>query len=253
MNIKDKVILITGACGVIASKLVTELDQRGAVLLLVDSNESKLKEDFSKLSNPHSRYYVTDLSDAQKHNEIVKILDNAYGKLDCAIHLAYPRSAGWGKAFGKLDHKFLLEDLNKQLALPILFSQVILKFYDKQNYGNLIHVSSVQGVAAPKFEHYEGTSMVSPIEYTAVKTALIAITKYLAKLYKNKNIRVNCVSPGGILDNQPDSFLKKYKSSCVNKGMLDSEDLIGSFLFLISDESRYITGQNIIVDDGWSL
>ena len=77
--------------------------------------------------------------------------------------------------------------------------------------GNLIHISSIQGISAPKFEHYEGTNMSSPIEYSAIKSGVIAITKWLAKKYKNMNIRVNCVSPGGILDNQPIKFLEKYR------------------------------------------
>ena len=106
---------------------------------------------------------------------------------------------------------------------------------------------------APKFQHYEGTNMISPIEYSAVKAGIISITKYLAKYCSNQNIRVNCISPGGIKNNQPNKFLKKYKKDCSSKGMLDPEDLNGSLLMLISDYSQFITGQNIVIDDGWSL
>jgi NAD(P)-dependent dehydrogenase (short-subunit alcohol dehydrogenase family) len=109
------------------------------------------------------------------------------------------------------------------------------------------------GVVAPKFENYEGTSMTSPIEYTAVKSGIISLTSWLAKYYKNKNIMVNCVSPGGILDQQPQSFLDKYCNSCTSKGMLDPTDVAGTVLFLLSKQAKYINGQNIVVDDGWSL
>jgi NAD(P)-dependent dehydrogenase (short-subunit alcohol dehydrogenase family) len=139
------------------------------------------------------------------------------------------------------------------LGGAILFSQRFLEFFKEQGHGNLIHVSSIMGVVTPKFENYAGTNMTSPIEYTAIKAALIAITKYLAKYYKGNNIRVNCISPGGILDQQPESFLKKYQSCCNDKGMLAAEDVVGTALYLLSDQSRYVTGQNIIVDDGWSL
>lgn len=253
MIFKNKVILITGACGLIASKLIDSLDQRGATLILVDLNESKLKEIKKNLICPKSSYLVLNLSDVESHLKIFEFIKKSHPKLDCAIHLAYPRSTSWGTPFGKLTHTFLQEDLNNQLALPILLSQSILNFFEKQKFGNLIHVSSIQGVSSPKFEHYTGTNMVSPIEYTAVKTALIAITKYLAKLYKGKNIRINCISPGGVLGGQPNEFLEKYRSSCCTKGMLDPEDLVGAFLFLISEDSQFINGQNIIVDDGWSL
>ena len=96
--------------------------------------------------------------------------------------------------------------------------------------------------------------MTSPIEYSAIKAGIISITKWLAKYYSNKNIRINCISPGGILDNQPESFLNKYKKSCSNIGMLSAEKHIsGIVMFLLSDSSLAINGQNIIVDDGWSL
>ena len=71
--------------------------------------------------------------------------------------------------------------------------------------------------------------------------------------YKNQNIRVNCLSPGGIQDGQPEIFLKNYAKNCNSKGMLDSDDLVGALIFLLSDSSQFVNGQNIIVDDGWSL
>ena len=132
-------------------------------------------------------------------------------------------------------------------------SQRIIKFYLEQGYGQLIHISSIQGVSSPKFEHYEKTNMCSPIEYSAIKSGIISIVKYLAKYYKKKNIRINCISPGGILDDQPKLFLDKYNSVCNSKGMLEEQDLNGILSFLISDSAKFITGQNIIVDDGWSL
>ena len=126
-------------------------------------------------------------------------------------------------------------------------------FFMKQGYGNIINIASIYGVIPPRFEIYEDTSMINPISYAAIKSAIIHITKYVAKYYKGKNIRVNCISPGGIIDNQPIDFVKKYKCFSLNKGMLESKDISGAVVFLISDLSKYINGQNIIVDDGWNL
>ena len=95
--------------------------------------------------------------------------------------------------------------------------------------------------------------MTSPIEYSTIKAGVIMMTKYLAKLYLKNDIKVNCISPGGIRDGQDKNFIKAYKKSCGNKGMLDPKDMVGVVEFLISDKSRYITGQNIIIDDGWTL
>lgn len=75
----------------------------------------------------------------------------------------------------------------------------------------------------------------------------------MAKYFKGMNIKVNALSPGGILDSQPEAFLTKYKEQCLNKGMLDKSDMKGTLIYLLSDMSRYVNGQNIVVDDGFSL
>ncbi|WP_228703437.1 SDR family oxidoreductase [Aliarcobacter skirrowii] len=101
--------------------------------------------------------------------------------------------------------------------------------------------------------YYKNTINGISIEYIAIKSGLMHLTKYMAKYFKGMNIRVNALSPGGILNSQPEAFLEKYKEICLNKGMLDNNDLKGTLVYLLSDMSRYVNGQNIIVDDGFSL
>ena len=95
--------------------------------------------------------------------------------------------------------------------------------------------------------------MSSPVEYSVIKAGLISLTAYLAKLYKKNRITVNCVSPGGIKDNQPKKFMKRYLNSCGTKGLLEPNDIVGAIIFLLSNSSEFINGQNLIIDDGWSL
>ena len=95
--------------------------------------------------------------------------------------------------------------------------------------------------------------MTMPVEYAAIKSGLIHLTKYMAKYFKGMNIKVNTLSPGGILNNQPEVFLEEYKKNCLNKGMLENIDLKGTLIYLLSDMSTYVNGQNIIVDDGFIL
>ena len=95
--------------------------------------------------------------------------------------------------------------------------------------------------------------MTTPVEYAAIKSGLIHLTKYMAKYFKDMNIRVNTLSPGGILDSQPEIFLEQYNSRCLTKGMIDKDDLNGTLVYLLSDMSKYVNGRNIVVDDGFSL
>ena len=174
-------------------------------------------------------------------------------KIDTVINLSYLKNKNWGKKFLKLKPNDVKENLFLQLGTIILTSQKIIDYFINKKKGNLILFSSIQGISAPKFSHYNNTNMSSPIEYSAAKAGIINMTKYIAKFCEKKKIRVNCISPGGVLDNQPKKFIKKYKDSCLSKGLLDSNDLNGIVEFLVSEKSNFINGQNIIIDDGWSL
>ena len=251
--IEDVVVMITGAAGRIGSAIAQGVYSQGGKVVFIDVNKAGLEKITAGLGEENILTIIADVSIPEEAHRCIKLSIQKFGHIDAAVHAAYPRSTGWGANFEEIEQKHLNEDLSRQLGGAILFSQGILEFFKKQGAGNLIHISSIMGVAAPKFDNYTGTNMTSPIEYTAIKAALIAITKYLAKYYKGNNIRVNCISPGGILDQQPDFFLEKYRSYCNDKGMLDKEDVIGTALYLLSEQSRYVTGQNIIVDDGWSL
>ena len=220
------------------------------VAILLDINPPHDPEIKKFINNKKAYFYKCDVTDPL---QLRSCLNKINDEISVAIHAAYPKSKGFGTRFEDLKFENLTSDLSLQLGSAIIFSQQIMKLFLKQGKGNLIHLSSIQGFSTPKFEHYENTDMVSPIEYSAIKAGIISITRYLAKYYRGKGVRINCISPGGILHNQPSSFLTKYRQTCNHKGMLDSNDLSGIVSFLISEQSKTITGQNFIIDDGWSL
>ena len=251
--LNNQTVLISGGCGRIGSTFARAIVENGGNVIIGDINDNNGKKLVFELGDKASLFLKSDLVNPENIDSIIRKGVNKFGRIDAAIHCAYPTTDQWGSSFEDLQPENLSKDLFNQLGGAILFSQRIINFFRRQGYGNLLHISSIQGISAPKFEHYIGTSMISPIEYSAIKAGIISITRYLSKYCKRENIRVNCISPGGIFDNQPDSFVKNYNESCQNKGMLDAEDLIGTLLFLLSKQSEFITGQNIIVDDGWSL
>ena len=250
--LKNFVVAISGGAGKIGSSLAKSIIKNHGKVILGDADFYKGKKIAKKLGK-NCHYFFGDLTKKDDINTFIYQGTKKFKKIDAAIHCAYPKSKKWGTKFENLDSNHLNQDLIKQLGGAIIFSQGFMQYFSKRKKGNLIHVSSIQGVASPKFEHYENTKMISPIEYSAIKSGIISITSYLAKYYRNKNIRVNCISPGGIKGNQESKFKKKYRKSCTSKGLLDSNDLTGTILFLLSDNSKFINGQNLIVDDGWSL
>ena len=249
----SKSVLITGANGMLGTAFARSIVAIGGRVLLVDLDKEKGQQFATELGEEQAQFLATDITSVKAIQQSIKTCITHFGKVDAVIHAAYPRSAGWGATLENLQSENLFEDLNNQLGGAILISQQAIKQFQKQGHGHLIHISSIQGVAAPKFEHYEGTNMNSPIEYSAIKSGIIAITRWLAKRYRQKNIRVNCISLGGLLDQQPESFLKRYETACNSKGMLNAGDVSGVLKFLLSNQSQYMTGQNIILDDGWSL
>ena len=238
-----KNIVIIGGSGLIGSQIIQKFKKNKEYNVI--NIDTKNKDKFNT--------YKGNICSEKSISNVLGKIFKRFKKIHTVINLSYPKTKNWGKSFENIKEKDLKENLYNQLGSSIILAKVISKYFIKQKYGNLIFFSSIQGISAPKFEHYLNTDMVSPIEYSATKAGIINITKYLAKYLKGKNIRVNCVSPGGILNKQPKNFLKRYKNSCLSKGMLDSKDLIGIVEFLISEKSKYINGQNIIIDDGWSL
>jgi NAD(P)-dependent dehydrogenase (short-subunit alcohol dehydrogenase family) len=248
-----KTIIVTGGAGRIGSALAADLIKYGHKVLLGDINNSKLLKIKKKLNSKNIETFQGDLATKNNIDRFIKFGVRKFKNIDAAVHCSYPTSKKWGARLEDLEEIHLKNDLQNQLGGSIIFSQRIMKYFLKQKKGNLILISSIQGIQAPKFNHYKNLNMTSPIEYSAIKSGIISITKYLSKYYKNKNIRINCVSPGGIKDNQPKLFTKRYRQSCNSKGLLDGEDISKLILFLLSDKSKYITGQNLVIDDGWSL
>lgn len=134
-----------------------------------------------------------------------------------------------------------------------LVAQQFCIAFKAQGGGNVVNMASIYGTMTPRFEVYDGTPMTMPVEYAAIKAAIVQLTRYFAEYFKGSGIRVNSLSPGGIFANQPAEFLNAYNGYCASKGMLAPHDLRGTLLFLLSDASQFMTGQNLVVDDGYSL
>ena len=249
-------ILITGAAGRVGAAVAKQALSLGAKVLLADISAESLERlllDLSSFGIDNIFSFIADTSNTAGIDSLISEVNASVGVIDSAVHCAYPRSKGWGTKFKDIKEEDLFLDLNMQLGGAILFSRRIVQFFQDQGHGCLIHLSSIQGISAPKFEHYAGTSMSSPVEYAAIKAGVISIVRWLAKYTANQNIRVNCVSPGGILDSQPEVFLQRYRESCTNIGMLSAEQVACVVTFLLSPQAVAINGQNFVVDDGWSL
>ncbi|MCU6433900.1 flagellin modification protein A [Undibacterium sp. Jales W-56] len=257
MLLTDKVVVITGGAGQIGQELVKAVIAQGGIAIIADVNQEfgeRTKEKLSQqLETTSIDFIQLDITSKDSIITMIEQLNRRYGRIDALVNNAYPRNRNYGRSFFDVEYADFCENLGLNLGGYFLMSQQLATYFKKQGEGNIINISSIYGVIAPRFEIYEGTSMTMPVEYAAIKSALIHLTSYMAKYFKGTNIRVNAISPGGVLAGQPESFLKAYQSHCMSKGMLDQSDISGALVFLLSEQSRFVNGQNIIVDDGFVL
>lgn len=252
VSMQGSFIAVSGAAGRIGHAVVKKLLADGHNVLGLESDRSRLDEAFPSDVDRFIGLHA-DVREPQALSQALSIAEEKFGQITGAVHAAYPRSDDWGALFEDVTPESLKDNLFGQLGGTILFSREITARMKSAGGGSLALVSSIQGVRAPRFDHYEGLSMSSPAEYTAIKAGVIAFTGWLAKYLAGTNVRVNCVSPGGIDADQPKAFKDRYREDCLTKGLLDPEDVVGAISFLLSEDSRFISGQNIVVDDGWSL
>lgn len=255
--LNNKVVVITGGAGLLGKEFIKSVVENSGIAVIADINEelgNKVKESLSlELDTQNIDFAELDITSKESLQQCINYLNTKYGKVDALVNNAYPRNKNYGKHFFDVEYSDFCQNTNLNLGGYFLTSQQFAKYFKEQGHGNIINISSIYGVVAPKFEIYDNTTMTVPVEYAAIKSGLLHLTKYMAKYFNGMNIRVNAISPGGIFDNQPQEFLTNYKKQCLNKGMLDKSDLKGTLVYLLSDMSRYVNGQNIIVDDGFSL
>ncbi|MBN1840597.1 MAG: SDR family oxidoreductase [Campylobacterales bacterium] len=236
--LNNKIVVIIGGAGLLGQSFVQAVEEAHGIAICADIVSAE---------------YPVDITSKESIQALIQKITSVYGKIDAVVNSAYPRTKTFGNHFFDVEYADFCQNTNLQLGGAFLVMQQFAHYFKEQGYGNMVNISSIQGVVAPKFETYEGTPMSSPVAYSAIKAGVIHMTRYVAKYLKGTNIRVNCMSPGGILDGQNELFLKQYKDVCLNKGMLDNADLNGTLLYLLSDLSQYVNGQNIVVDDGFSL
>ena len=254
--LKDAVVVITGGAGVLGQCFVKVVAEHGGIAVAADIDFDATKRMAYEMGTGYSgRIEAASLDITSKDSicTLISDLRDRYGKIDAVVNNAYPRNKNYGRKLEDVAYADFCESVAMHLGGYFLVAQQFIAFFREQGRGNIVNMSSIYGVIAPRFEVYGQTEMTMPVEYAAIKSGVLHLTRYFAKYLKGTGIRVNAISPGGILDQQPEAFLQRYNAMCASKGMLEKSDITGSLLFLLSDMSFYMNGQNLVVDDGFSL
>jgi len=246
---KDKVALITGGLGLIGKEIVRGLSDFGASVCVADIDERQMKGLENVAAVNFQQFDIT--AEDSIHQTLATVIKQ-FKKIDILVNCAYPRTSDWGTRCEDVSYDSWKMNMDSHLGGYFLCCQKVAQQMKLQGGGSIINLASIYGVVAPDFSIYEGTSMTMPVAYSAIKGGVIAFSKYMSSYYAKDNIRVNCVSPGGVFDNQPDGFVEKYTAKTPLGRMGTPKDMVGAVLYLASDASSYVTGHNLIVDGGWT-
>lgn len=256
ISLDNKLVVVTGGAGLLGRSFVRAIAGSGGRAVIADVSfeaASKLAAELDREFPARVHAASLDITRKESVCALIADLQERFGTVDAVVNNAYPRNKNYGRRLEEVTYEDFCANVDSHLGGYFLVAQQFCMAFKAQGHGNLINMSSIYGSMAPRFEVYEGTPMTMPVEYAAIKSAVVHLTRYFAQYFKGNGIRVNCLSPGGILANQPADFLAAYNAHCASKGMLAAEDVVGALLFLLSDESRYMTGQNLFVDDGFSI
>lgn len=249
-SLKNKIAVVTGGAGLIGKPVSLGLAKAGAKVYIADVDK-KAGQQLEK-KNKNLKLIELDITKPESIKSCVKKILDKEKKIDIWINCAYPRTNDWSNKFEDIKFESWKKNVDMHMNGYFLSCQQIAKPMKKQKQGCIINFASIYGLVAPDFTIYEGTDKTMPAAYSAIKGGILTFTKYLATYYAKDGVRVNAICPGGIFDNQPKSFVKKYGDKTPLGRMGKPEELVGPVIFLASDAASYITGHAMVVDGGWT-
>jgi NAD(P)-dependent dehydrogenase (short-subunit alcohol dehydrogenase family) len=242
-KLKDKIILVTGGNGLLGREIILKLKNEEAVCINLDINH-KTSNDLSLIQ--------CDITNTKSIDKAIKLVIKKFKRIDGLVNNAYPRTKDWGAKFEDILFNSWQLNIDWQMNSYFYFIQQVSKHMLIQKSGSIVNIASVYGIVGPDFTVYDGTEMTMPAAYSAIKGGIINFGRYLASYFGPRGVRVNTVSPGGIFDNQSPLFVKNYTKKVPLRRMAMPKDISPAVLFLLCNDSDYITGQNIIIDGGWT-
>lgn len=256
-DLRGRVALVTGGSGHLGLAIGEALVECGAHVVVVDRDEAPTHARAKQLE-AHGGVACPALAADLATADAATLVTTAaafFGRLDVLVNNAAFTGAsnlkGWAVPFTDQSVEAWNAALAVNLTAPFALAQAAAAHLEKTN-GSILNVASIYALVGPNFDLYAGTKMGNPAAYNASKAGLLQLTRYLATALAPR-VRVNALSPGGIARGQAEAFAEKYVARTPLGRMANEEDFKGAVAYLCSDASRYVTGQNLVVDGGFTV
>jgi NAD(P)-dependent dehydrogenase (short-subunit alcohol dehydrogenase family) len=267
LSVAEKVILLTGAYGLIGQTLSEAFLQQGARVVLADRDESKQESQQARLASQYDndRFLCQPLDITQEESceKAVQATVHKFGRLDvlinnAAIDAKFDKTASSTINPSRFEHypaDLLRQSVDVNLTGTVFMTQYACRQMLTQGSGHIINVASTYSLVAPNqslYDYGEGVKQFKPIDYIASKSFIPNFTRYVATFYARAGIRCNAIVPHAVFNNHPEAFLGNFARLSPLGRMCNREELIGPFTFLASEASSYMTGSVLTVDGGWT-
>jgi NAD(P)-dependent dehydrogenase (short-subunit alcohol dehydrogenase family) len=256
-DMTSRVALITGGAGHIGSAIAGALAEVGCAVVLADV-DARVEETAAAIGKGHgveSAGWRGDLTDPAAVPQLVALVETRFQRLsvlvNCAAFVGTTNLSGWAVPFEQQSVETFSQALDANLTAAFHLTQACAPLLISSGHGSVINISSIYGLVGPDLRLYSGTSMGNPAAYAASKAGLLQLTRWLATVLAPR-VRANSITPGGVFRQQAPAFVEQYEARTPLGRMATEEDLIGAAVYLASDLSSYVTGQNLIVDGGWT-
>jgi NAD(P)-dependent dehydrogenase (short-subunit alcohol dehydrogenase family) len=245
LNLKNKYCLVTGCNGYIGKAITKKLKILGAKVIGIDIMVKK--------KDPNLFYFAKlNMENKKEIDQFKSLLNKKFKKIDVLVNNA--GYVGTSDINTKKNNKFFYNEKYSELNLinTIYLTSALIPLLKKSKSASIINICSIYSSLAYDYNLYKGTKMNIPLAYGVTKAGLMHYAKMLSTIVGPK-IRVNAISPGGIYRKQPTKFIKRYLNKTPLLRMGNENDVANAVIFLSSELSNYITGQNLIVDGGYSV
>ena len=266
-DLKDRVAVVTGGAGLLGTEFCKTLAEAGACVAVVDLNDEAAKKVAEALTKDgySAKGFGVDITQPDSIKQFVASVLSEFGRLDILVNSAAldpkfdPDAASKGIAPGNFEDYPLDQwnaALNVNLTGMFLITQACVKpMIERGKKGSIVNICSTYGLNGPDQRIYikQGRRVAfKPVYYTVTKAGVLGFTKYLAAYYADTGIRVNALTPGGVFNNHEEYFVRNYSAKTILGRMAHKDEMNGALLFLASDASSYMTGNNVVVDGGWT-
>jgi len=255
-DLTDKVIVITGACGLVGRAFCEAVTQFGGIVVAADielANPVQFASELAARNNSKALGFVLDVANRSSVEALKESVLSSFGRIDGLVNAHQNKTHLKFEPFESVSDENWDTVVDVNLKGTFLMCQIIGCHMAENGGGSVVNIPSTYSVVAPNQNLYKGTSLGCPAAYSASKGGIDALSRYLASYWATKKVRVNMITPHGVWNNHEVQFEENFARFSPMERLSYNHEVASALIYLLSDASSYVTGDNMKVEGGWTV